>query len=186
MALHWNTVYFWWFKCSVSVCVGGSSGPGLFGDDPQSYSAHSCCFPLWAQSWTVRETSLNQRRNEEQGGSSAVNVMVFFAGGLCLTGLISSLLYLSKASQVWQQLYLSSSTTSIFHRRITISLLFCDTVAAIFTGLALLEEYKEDGWMLKVMGGFVTWEALIYVLQDLNQRAKKHGNAAFTKLFWKI
>uniref|UniRef100_A0A8C2K5Z9 Wu:fj05g07 n=1 Tax=Cyprinus carpio TaxID=7962 RepID=A0A8C2K5Z9_CYPCA len=46
-------------------------------------------------------------------------------------------------------------------------------VAAIFTGLALFEEYEEDPWMLKVMGGFVTWEALIYVLQDLNLRAKK-------------
>ncbi|XP_016134459.1 putative ferric-chelate reductase 1 [Sinocyclocheilus grahami] len=46
-------------------------------------------------------------------------------------------------------------------------------VAAMFTGLALFEEYKEDGWMLKVMGGFVTWEALMYILQDLNLRAKK-------------
>ncbi|XP_052399219.1 putative ferric-chelate reductase 1 isoform X1 [Carassius gibelio] len=46
-------------------------------------------------------------------------------------------------------------------------------VAAIFTGLALFEEYVEDGWMLKVMGGFVTWEALMYILQDLNFRAKK-------------
>ncbi|XP_067234854.1 putative ferric-chelate reductase 1, partial [Chanodichthys erythropterus] len=46
-------------------------------------------------------------------------------------------------------------------------------VAAIFTGLALFEEYKEDGWMLKVMGGFITWEALMYILQDLNLRAKK-------------
>ncbi len=36
--------------------------------------------------------------------------------------------------------------------------------------------------MLKVMGGFVTWEALTYVLQDLNLRAKKKG----IKLFWKI
>ncbi len=79
--------------------------------------------------------------------------------------------------------YLSSSTTSIFHRRITISLLFCDTVAAIFTGLALLEEYKEDGWMLKVMGGFVTWEALIYVLQDLNRAPRNTVTLAFTKLF---
>jgi len=53
------------------------------------------------------------------------------------------------------------------------------TVAAIFTGLELFEEYKTDGWMLKVMGGFITWEALIYILQDLNFRARKKGNAAF-------
>ncbi|XP_048031022.1 putative ferric-chelate reductase 1 [Megalobrama amblycephala] len=46
-------------------------------------------------------------------------------------------------------------------------------VAAIFTGLALFEQYKEDGWMLKVMGGFITWEALMYILQDLNFRARK-------------
>ncbi|ROL48119.1 Ferric-chelate reductase 1 [Anabarilius grahami] len=60
-------------------------------------------------------------------------------------------------------------------------------VAAIFTGLALFEQYKEDGWMLKVMGGFITWEALMYILQDLNMRAKKKvllilflmGNLAF-------
>ncbi|XP_050953586.1 putative ferric-chelate reductase 1 [Labeo rohita] len=49
-------------------------------------------------------------------------------------------------------------------------------VAAIFTGLALFEEHKEDGWMLKVLGGFVTWEALIYILQDLNLRSKKKGS----------
>ncbi|XP_043082116.1 putative ferric-chelate reductase 1 [Puntigrus tetrazona] len=49
-------------------------------------------------------------------------------------------------------------------------------VAAIFTGLALFEEYVEDGWMLKVMGGFITWEALIYILQDLNLRAKKNDS----------
>lgn len=49
-------------------------------------------------------------------------------------------------------------------------------VAAIFTGLALFEEYKEDGWMLKVMGGFITWEALTYVLQDLNLRAKNNDS----------
>ncbi|XP_056105185.1 putative ferric-chelate reductase 1 [Rhinichthys klamathensis goyatoka] len=47
------------------------------------------------------------------------------------------------------------------------------SVAAIFTGLELFEEYKTDGWMLKVMGGFITWEALIYILQDLNFRARK-------------
>ncbi|XP_077101171.1 putative ferric-chelate reductase 1 [Siphateles boraxobius] len=46
-------------------------------------------------------------------------------------------------------------------------------VAAIFTGMELFEEYKTDGWMLKVMGGFITWEALMYILQDLNFRARK-------------
>ncbi|XP_051543211.1 putative ferric-chelate reductase 1 [Myxocyprinus asiaticus] len=46
-------------------------------------------------------------------------------------------------------------------------------VAAIFTGLSLIEGSEEDDWMLKVMGGFVAWEALIFVLQDLNMRSKK-------------
>ncbi|NP_001083026.2 putative ferric-chelate reductase 1 precursor [Danio rerio] len=49
----------------------------------------------------------------------------------------------------------------------------CLAVAAIFTGLALFEEYDSDGWMLKVMGGYLAWEALMYILQDLNLRAKK-------------
>ncbi|XP_059380150.1 putative ferric-chelate reductase 1 [Carassius carassius] len=49
-------------------------------------------------------------------------------------------------------------------------------VAAIFTGLALFEENEEDQWMLKVMGGFVAWEALIYILQDLNLRGRKNDS----------
>ncbi|KAK7118563.1 hypothetical protein R3I94_022150 [Phoxinus phoxinus] len=54
------------------------------------------------------------------------------------------------------------------------------SVAAIFTGLELFEEYKTDGWMLKVMGGFITWEAMIYILQDLNFRAKKKDSDIFS------
>ncbi|XP_057178361.1 putative ferric-chelate reductase 1 isoform X2 [Triplophysa rosa] len=46
-------------------------------------------------------------------------------------------------------------------------------VAAIFTGLALIGKSEDEEWMLKVMGGFVAWEALIYVLQDLHKRTKK-------------
>nr|XP_055037976.1 putative ferric-chelate reductase 1 isoform X4 [Misgurnus anguillicaudatus] len=44
-------------------------------------------------------------------------------------------------------------------------------VAAIFTGLALIGDTQ--GWMLGVMGGFVAWEALLYILQDLHMRARK-------------
>lgn len=73
---------------------------------------------------------------------------------------------------------LSSSTSSISSDENNISF-YSVTVAAIFTGLQLFEAYKTDGWMLKVMGGFITWEALTYILQDLNFRAKKKGNAAF-------
>ncbi|KAJ8387158.1 hypothetical protein AAFF_G00159700 [Aldrovandia affinis] len=39
-------------------------------------------------------------------------------------------------------------------------------VAAIFTGLSLID-HTRDSWILKVMGGFVGWEALLYALQDL-------------------
>ncbi|XP_051537829.1 putative ferric-chelate reductase 1 [Myxocyprinus asiaticus] len=46
-------------------------------------------------------------------------------------------------------------------------------VAAIFSGLSLIEGSEEDEWMLKVMGGFVAWEALMFALQDLNMRSKK-------------
>ncbi|XP_073719786.1 putative ferric-chelate reductase 1 [Misgurnus anguillicaudatus] len=46
-------------------------------------------------------------------------------------------------------------------------------VGAIFTGLELIGEAQGEGWMLGVMGGFVAWEALLYVLQDLHMRARK-------------
>ncbi|XP_051971099.1 putative ferric-chelate reductase 1 [Xyrauchen texanus] len=49
-------------------------------------------------------------------------------------------------------------------------------VAAIFTGLSLIESSEEDDWMLKVMGGFVAWEALMFILQDLNMRSKKQDS----------
>uniref|UniRef100_A0A4W5M2X8 Zgc:163022 n=1 Tax=Hucho hucho TaxID=62062 RepID=A0A4W5M2X8_9TELE len=38
-------------------------------------------------------------------------------------------------------------------------------VAAIFTGLSLIDS-SEDKWLLKVMGGFVGWEATLYILLD--------------------
>ncbi|KAF7709011.1 hypothetical protein HF521_018068 [Silurus meridionalis] len=39
-------------------------------------------------------------------------------------------------------------------------------VAAIFTGL-MLADSSESQWMPKVMGGFVAWEALLFLCQDL-------------------
>uniref|UniRef100_A0A8C8CYG8 Ferric-chelate reductase 1 n=1 Tax=Oncorhynchus tshawytscha TaxID=74940 RepID=A0A8C8CYG8_ONCTS len=38
-------------------------------------------------------------------------------------------------------------------------------VVAIFTGLSLIDS-SEDKWLLKVMGGFVGWEATLYILLD--------------------
>nr|XP_055037978.1 putative ferric-chelate reductase 1 isoform X2 [Misgurnus anguillicaudatus] len=46
-------------------------------------------------------------------------------------------------------------------------------VGAIFTGLELIGEAQGEGWMLGVMGGFVAWEALMYIFQDLHMRATK-------------
>ncbi|XP_076827293.1 putative ferric-chelate reductase 1 [Brachyhypopomus gauderio] len=39
-------------------------------------------------------------------------------------------------------------------------------VAAIFTGLILVDS-SQDGWLPKVMGGFVAWEALFFLFQDI-------------------
>ncbi|XP_061096392.1 putative ferric-chelate reductase 1 isoform X2 [Conger conger] len=47
-------------------------------------------------------------------------------------------------------------------------------VAAIFTGLSLVD-YTQTQWSLKVMGGFVGWEALLYAIQDINFRHSQNG-----------
>lgn len=52
-------------------------------------------------------------------------------------------------------------------------------VAAIFTGLQMID--GSLGWLQKVMGGFVAWEALLFALQDLNLRWKQKGEIAH---FW--
>ncbi|XP_049336029.1 putative ferric-chelate reductase 1 [Astyanax mexicanus] len=44
-------------------------------------------------------------------------------------------------------------------------------VAAIFTGLFLVDT-SDSQWLTKVMGGFVAWEAIFYLLQDFYQRWK--------------
>ncbi|KAM7370255.1 hypothetical protein PAMP_011524 [Pampus punctatissimus] len=44
----------------------------------------------------------------------------------------------------------------------------CHTVAAIFTGLMLID----SKWLTKVMGGFVGWEALFYTLFEVHLRWK--------------
>uniref|UniRef100_W5KTA8 Zgc:163022 n=1 Tax=Astyanax mexicanus TaxID=7994 RepID=W5KTA8_ASTMX len=47
-------------------------------------------------------------------------------------------------------------------------------VAAIFTGLFLVDT-SDSQWLTKVMGGFVAWEAIFYLLQDFYQRWKLNG-----------
>lgn len=48
------------------------------------------------------------------------------------------------------------------------------SVAAIFTGLNLLDS-SENQWLMKVMGGFVAWEGLYYIILDLNLRCSQNG-----------
>ncbi|KAK7881480.1 hypothetical protein WMY93_029889 [Mugilogobius chulae] len=43
------------------------------------------------------------------------------------------------------------------------------SVAAIFTGLGLMDS-SDNQWLMKVMGGFVAWEAIYFLLSDLNLR----------------
>ncbi|XP_063340999.1 putative ferric-chelate reductase 1 [Pelmatolapia mariae] len=47
-------------------------------------------------------------------------------------------------------------------------------VAAIFTGLNLID--SSDGWLMKVMGGFLAWEALFYIMLEVhNGKVKIDG-----------
>ncbi|KAK1165290.1 putative ferric-chelate reductase 1, partial [Acipenser oxyrinchus oxyrinchus] len=48
------------------------------------------------------------------------------------------------------------------------------TVISIFLGLQLLDN-SPNQWLLKVMGGFVGWEFLIYLVLDFNLFLKKEG-----------
>ncbi|KAL6488256.1 hypothetical protein MHYP_G00019970 [Metynnis hypsauchen] len=45
-------------------------------------------------------------------------------------------------------------------------------VAAIFTGLVLVDS-SDQQWLPKVMGGFVAWEVIFFLLHDFQQRRKK-------------
>nr|XP_046155407.1 putative ferric-chelate reductase 1 [Oncorhynchus gorbuscha] len=48
-------------------------------------------------------------------------------------------------------------------------------VAAIFTGLSYFST-SEDSWLLKVMGGFVGWEATMYILLEFHMRWKHNDH----------
>ncbi|KAM6953127.1 putative ferric-chelate reductase 1 [Aplochiton taeniatus] len=52
-------------------------------------------------------------------------------------------------------------------------------VAAIFTGLQLFD--VADGWLVKVMGGFVGWEMIFFIILDLQSRCKNKGTPRETK-----
>uniref|UniRef100_A0AAY3ZZ87 Uncharacterized protein n=1 Tax=Denticeps clupeoides TaxID=299321 RepID=A0AAY3ZZ87_9TELE len=54
-------------------------------------------------------------------------------------------------------------------------------VAAIFTGLQLISG-SSDSWLVKVMGGFVAWEALMFLLHDLNMRWKQKGTEMWIEI----
>lgn len=47
-------------------------------------------------------------------------------------------------------------------------------VAALFLGLQLLSN-DPSHWTIKIMGGFVGWEALAVIALDVNLRLKKKG-----------
>lgn len=155
------------------MCVGGSSSPGLFGDDSHFNSACNRCFTLWSATRKVRTFPSFQMRD---GKFTCFTVIILFTGDLSSTGLIHSSLWLSKVFQVWEwPSFALSSFSSAKKTKQKSDLSFHSAVAAIFTGLALIGESEDDEWMLKVMGGFVAWEALMYVLQDLHKRSKKKG-----------
>ncbi|KAM9827299.1 putative ferric-chelate reductase 1 [Neosynchiropus ocellatus] len=50
-------------------------------------------------------------------------------------------------------------------------------VAAIFTGLKLIDS-SPGRWLMKVMGGFVGWEALFFLMLDLNFKCRLNGTGA--------
>ncbi|CAJ1082006.1 putative ferric-chelate reductase 1 isoform X1 [Xyrichtys novacula] len=53
------------------------------------------------------------------------------------------------------------------------------SVAAILTGFRLIDNTPEQ-WLMKVMGGFVGWEALFYILLSANLKWKVHGKGRST------
>ncbi|XP_019220588.1 putative ferric-chelate reductase 1 [Oreochromis niloticus] len=53
-------------------------------------------------------------------------------------------------------------------------------VAAIFTGLGLID--SSDGWLMKVMGGFLAWEALFYIMLEIHNGRNKHADSATVEL----
>ncbi|XP_030599625.1 putative ferric-chelate reductase 1 [Archocentrus centrarchus] len=53
-------------------------------------------------------------------------------------------------------------------------------VAAIFTGLDLIDSTNE--WLMKVMGGFLGWEALFYIVLEVHDWRFKHTDSAPAQL----
>ncbi|XP_029979757.1 putative ferric-chelate reductase 1 [Sphaeramia orbicularis] len=54
-------------------------------------------------------------------------------------------------------------------------------VAAIFTGLQRVDS-SSDQWLIKVMGGFVGWETLLFILLDVNSKCSVSGADASESL----
>ncbi|CAI5661723.1 unnamed protein product [Oreochromis niloticus] len=48
-------------------------------------------------------------------------------------------------------------------------------VAAIFTGLGRID--SSDGWLMKVMGGFLAWEALFIIMLEIHDSKFKHTDS---------
>uniref|UniRef100_A0A668AUE6 Uncharacterized protein n=1 Tax=Myripristis murdjan TaxID=586833 RepID=A0A668AUE6_9TELE len=54
------------------------------------------------------------------------------------------------------------------------AVIFHHTVAAIFTGLKLIDR-TDDQWLMKVMGALLGWEALFFILLEISFRWKHKG-----------
>ncbi|KAM6953126.1 putative ferric-chelate reductase 1 [Aplochiton taeniatus] len=61
-------------------------------------------------------------------------------------------------------------------------------VAAIFTGLQLFDVV--DGWLMKVMGGFVGWEVIFFIILELQSRSQQtdavESNSETKNMAWMI
>ena len=57
-------------------------------------------------------------------------------------------------------------------------------MATIFTGLKLIDSTM-DHWLMKVMSGFVGWEALFFIMLEflLKWKVNKKGKYTFVHLF---
>ena len=59
------------------------------------------------------------------------------------------------------------------------ALVCCYIVAAICTGLTLIDSTLGQ-WLIKVMGGFVGWEAVFYILLEVHLKWKIKRTGKYT------
>lgn len=177
---HRSRIQFLWspanfcFSQSTSLISGFLTETQLFNPDLKL----SLCLMFFLLLQISHKIKLSVLKRILFAGSNVDVLLLNLTGGICSTCPTLSLELQQKAwvvSSIFSLCLMSQIKILTYpvYKVWNVYFLWNHTVAAIFTGLSIIDN-TTNSWLMCVMGGFVAWEAIFYTLLELFSRWKKN------------